>query len=85
MYGCIVCLSKLISFKLLDVAEGLNYLHTCHMVHGDLKGVSGVFVVVSGQSVDLFQAKYPNRRFRARSRLRLWTRIGRPRQVHYGS
>ena len=27
--------------KLLDVAEGLNYLHTNHTVHGDLKGVSG--------------------------------------------
>lgn len=24
--------------KLLDVAEGLNYLHTSHTIHGDLKG-----------------------------------------------
>ncbi|KAF9789434.1 kinase-like domain-containing protein [Thelephora terrestris] len=23
---------------LLDVAEGVNYLHTCHVLHGDLKG-----------------------------------------------
>ena len=29
--------------KLLDVAEGVNYLHTCHMFHGDLKGVSLLF------------------------------------------
>lgn len=25
--------------KLLDVAEGLNYLHTSYTIHGDLKGV----------------------------------------------
>ena len=24
--------------KLLDVAEGLSYLHTSHTIHGDLKG-----------------------------------------------
>ena len=24
--------------KLLDVAEGLNYLHTSYTIHGDLKG-----------------------------------------------
>ena len=29
----------LIHHKLSDVAEGLNYLHSCDMVHGDLKGV----------------------------------------------
>ena len=34
------CTSKLNPYKLLDVAEGVNYLHTCHMFHGDLKGVS---------------------------------------------
>lgn len=26
--------------KLLDVAEGLNYLHTSYTIHGDLKGAS---------------------------------------------
>ena len=40
----IVCLSELNHLQLLDVAEGLNYLHNCHMVHGDLKGVSAVFI-----------------------------------------
>ena len=29
-----------ISSKLLDVAEGLAYLHSKHTTHGDLKGVS---------------------------------------------
>jgi hypothetical protein len=39
----IVRLGELILAKLLDVAEGVNYLHTCHMLHGDLKGVSDPF------------------------------------------
>ena len=25
--------------KLSDIAEGLNYLHSCNVIHGDLKGV----------------------------------------------
>ena len=37
---------KLIHFKLLDVAEGLNYLHNCHMLHGDLKGVSPAVIEI---------------------------------------
>ena len=28
-------------YQLSDVAEGLNYLHSCNVVHGDLKGVRG--------------------------------------------
>jgi len=28
-----------VSYKLLDVAEGLNYLHMSYTMHGDLKGV----------------------------------------------
>ena len=32
-------LPKPIFFKLLDVAEGLAYLHAKHTTHGDLKGV----------------------------------------------
>ena len=27
------------SCQLIDVAEGLNYLHNCEVIHGDLKGV----------------------------------------------
>ena len=35
----ITALLVLISSKLLDVAEGLAYLHAKHTTHGDLKGV----------------------------------------------
>ena len=30
----------LILRQLSDIAEGLNYLHSCNVIHGDLKGVS---------------------------------------------
>jgi serine/threonine protein kinase len=33
----------LIPRQLSDVAEGLNYLHSCDVIHGDLKGVRGPF------------------------------------------
>ena len=67
----VVHLSKLNLFKLLDVAEGLNYLHTCHTVHGDLKGVSLAFFESAGIRVLylLFQAKHPSRWLRQRTRL----------------
>jgi serine/threonine protein kinase len=29
------------SFQLSDVAKGLCYLHSCNIIHGDLKGVCG--------------------------------------------
>ena len=29
--------------KLLDVAEGLNYLHTSYTIHGDLKGAGVLY------------------------------------------
>jgi len=33
--------------KLSDVAEGLCYLHSRNMVHGDLKGVRGFLTLIS--------------------------------------
>ena len=33
------CTTRLPPYQLSDVAEGLNYLHYCNVIHGDLKGV----------------------------------------------
>ena len=33
--------------QVLDVAEGLSYLHASYMIHGDLKGVSPLKIVPS--------------------------------------
>lgn len=35
----IVCVPRLRWFQLHGVAKGLSYLHTCNVIHGDLKGV----------------------------------------------
>ena len=35
------CADSLPHRQLSDVAEGLNYLHHCSVIHGDLKGVRG--------------------------------------------
>ena len=34
-------MKRLPSHQLSGVAEGLNYLHSCNVIHGDLKGVHG--------------------------------------------
>ena len=39
----ITALLVTLSSKLLDVAEGLAYLHAKHATHGDLKGVSAYY------------------------------------------
>ena len=31
--------TSLLPRQLSDIAEGLNYLHSCNVIHGDLKGV----------------------------------------------
>ena len=36
-----VFITLLLRYQLSDVAEGLCYLHSCNVIHGDLKGVSG--------------------------------------------
>jgi len=38
----LLCLSRAYSrYQLFDVAKGLCYLHSCNVIHGDLKGVCG--------------------------------------------
>jgi len=53
-------LTELNSTKLLDVAEGLNYLHTYHTVHGDLKGVCVIFAKRGGIPSTYLTASKPN-------------------------
>ena len=54
--------NSLILSQLSDVAEGLNYLHFCSMIHGDLNGVCdcsilrSTGVLISGQSSILVDA-----------------------------
>jgi hypothetical protein len=33
--------------KLLDVAEGLSYLHMSHTIHGDLKGAGALLAMLN--------------------------------------
>ena len=37
----VVFIPRLLLSQLLDVAKGLCYLHSCNVIHGDLKGVRG--------------------------------------------
>ena len=34
--------ATLLSMQLVDVANGLHYLHLCDVIHGDLKGVNAL-------------------------------------------
>ena len=35
----LVCIPRLLCFQMCEAAKGLSYLHSCNVVHGDLKGV----------------------------------------------
>ena len=53
--------------KLLDVAEGLAYLHVKHAIHGDLKGVSASYGSPSAVLISFYQSNVLiSRRGRAR-------------------
>jgi len=39
----VVFTTRLPCYQLSDIAEGLCYLHSCNVIHGDLKGVCGCF------------------------------------------
>lgn len=38
--------------QLLDIAKGLNYLHSIHIAHGDLKGVREIWRCCSNPLTD---------------------------------
>lgn len=61
------------SLQLVDVANGLEYLHSVDLVHGDLKGVS--FASLAGQAVitDCPIGKCLNQFRSARNVSRLWS------------
>jgi serine/threonine protein kinase len=47
-------------FQVFGIANGLNYLHSCNIVHGDLKGVRNLFGGPSYGHVNVWTAKYPS-------------------------
>ncbi|KAF9643166.1 hypothetical protein BDM02DRAFT_1708197 [Thelephora ganbajun] len=40
-FRCVPCTTRLLPRQLSDVVQGLNYLHSCNVIHGGLKGVRG--------------------------------------------
>ena len=45
--------------KVFDVANGLNYLHSCNIIHGDLKGVRYSLDHPPHNCIDVWAAEYP--------------------------
>jgi len=67
------------SCQLLGVAEGLAYLHSCNVIHGDLKGVC----IFAHHDMSLLrnpnQAEHNGRRIQQRTNHRLRSRCHHPR------
>ena len=62
--------------QLWDVADGLHYLHSCNIIHGDLKGVSRLILrprpfSKSDVNLDAFEGERFDRQERSRPSHRL--------------
>ena len=66
------------SFQLLDIAEGLAYLHSSDIIHGDLKGVRVITHIGTSIFTEMGTAKHHGGRVRTRTDHGLWFREHRP-------
>jgi serine/threonine protein kinase len=64
--------------QLSDVAEGLCYLHSCDIVHGDLKGVCG-YSKSRSPPVNAHPVKCPRGRLRSCAHRGFRSRYGHPK------
>ena len=62
--------------QLSDVAEGLNYLHSCNMIHGGLKGVRDWPRSRLTTISDIQPVERSCGHLRPRADHRLWSRLG---------
>ena len=71
---------NLTSPQLIGIAEGLTYLHSCNVVHGDLKGVRCFAYPRSFSSLmDTTSAEHNDRRIRQPTNHGFWPGLYRPK------
>lgn len=63
----------------LGIAEGLAYLHSCGLIHGDLKGVRAVVDSGTPRLTEIIAVEYNGRRIRKRTDHGLWSSSDRSR------
>ena len=61
------------------IANGLFYLHSCDVIHGDLKGVCGAAYINKSMLMVVGAAKHTNRYKWEAANCRLWLRSSRTR------